>query len=97
MNPMMTTMFESVPSQRQSEEVIEVHSHHHQGVDRLGEDLAVTGWADPDDSIEAIEILRGSASPLHGDAAIGGVINIITRAGASEPSVTARSYSERAE
>jgi outer membrane receptor protein involved in Fe transport len=30
-------------------------------------------------SIEAIEVVRGSASPLYGDAAIGGVINVITR------------------
>jgi outer membrane receptor protein involved in Fe transport len=31
--------------------------------------------------IEAIEIVRGGASALYGDAAIGGVINIITRQG----------------
>ena len=30
-------------------------------------------------SIEAVEIVRGSTSPLYGDAAIGGVINVITR------------------
>lgn len=30
-------------------------------------------------SIEAIEIVRGGASSLHGDAAIGGVINVLTR------------------
>jgi putative glutamine amidotransferase len=33
-----------------------VRSHHHQGVDRLGDGLVATGWADPGDSIEAIEI-----------------------------------------
>lgn len=30
-------------------------------------------------SIEAIEVVRGSASALYGDAAVGGVINILTR------------------
>ena len=34
-------------------------------------------------AIEAIEIVRGSASPLYGDAAVAGVINVITRARAS--------------
>jgi outer membrane receptor protein involved in Fe transport len=38
-------------------------------------------------SVEAVEIVRGSASPLYGDAAIGGVINVITRAGVATPSV----------
>jgi putative glutamine amidotransferase len=37
----------------------EVHhgtlSHHHQGVERLGDGLEVTGWADEDDMIEAFE------------------------------------------
>lgn len=32
-------------------------------------------------SIESIEIVRGGASALYGDAAIGGVINVITRRG----------------
>jgi putative glutamine amidotransferase len=31
-------------------------SHHHQGVDRLGEDLVVSGWADVDELPEAIEV-----------------------------------------
>ncbi|HEY9518793.1 MAG TPA: TonB-dependent receptor plug domain-containing protein, partial [Gemmatimonadales bacterium] len=34
----------------------------------------------PPASIEAVEVLRGGASSLYGDAAIGGVINLITRA-----------------
>lgn len=31
-------------------------SHHHQGVDRIGEGLTITGWAELDDLPEAIEI-----------------------------------------
>jgi putative glutamine amidotransferase len=31
-------------------------SHHHQGVERLGDDLVVSGWADVDDLPEAIEV-----------------------------------------
>jgi putative glutamine amidotransferase len=31
-------------------------SHHHQGVDRIGEGLAVTGWATIDDLPEALEV-----------------------------------------
>ncbi len=33
-----------------------VKSHHHQGVGELGEELVVTGWSDPDQVIEAIEL-----------------------------------------
>jgi putative glutamine amidotransferase len=33
-----------------------VWSHHHQGVDELGEGLKVTGWSDEDDLPEAIEL-----------------------------------------
>ncbi len=33
-----------------------VFSHHHQGVDRVGEGLAVSGWSLDDDLVEAIEL-----------------------------------------
>jgi putative glutamine amidotransferase len=33
-----------------------VKSHHHQGIDRIGDGLVVTGWSEEDDVIEAIEI-----------------------------------------
>jgi putative glutamine amidotransferase len=37
-------------------ERLAVKSHHHQGVDELGEGLTVTGRAEPDGVIEAIEL-----------------------------------------
>ena len=33
-----------------------VRSHHHQGIDRLGSGLVASGWAEPGEAIEAIEI-----------------------------------------
>jgi vitamin B12 transporter len=39
----------------------------------------------PLSQIERVEILRGNAGALYGEAAIGGVINVTTRAGAGEP------------
>jgi putative glutamine amidotransferase len=33
-----------------------VKSHHHQGVGELGEELAATGWSEPDGLIEALEL-----------------------------------------
>jgi vitamin B12 transporter len=51
-------------------------------VDQLGA-LQITDL--PLTQIEKIEILRGNASALYGDAAIGGVINIFTRQGAGKP------------
>lgn len=51
-------------------------------------DLAV-----PLDQVERIEVLRGSASSLHGSDAMGGVINVVTRAGASGPAVRAEAGS----
>ena len=41
----------------------------------------------PLDSIERVEIMRGSATALYGDNAMSGVINIITKKGVSEPSM----------
>jgi putative glutamine amidotransferase len=35
---------------------VSVKSHHHQGADRIGEGLVVTGWSVPDDVVEAIEL-----------------------------------------
>jgi putative glutamine amidotransferase len=40
-----------------------VKSHHHQGVERLGEGLVASGWSVPDELVEAIE-LRGRAFAL---------------------------------
>src|SRR5258706_11106777 len=43
-------------------------------------ELTTIGWtAVPLDSIERIEILRGSGSVLYGGGATGGTVNIITR------------------
>jgi putative glutamine amidotransferase len=33
-----------------------VKSHHHQGVDALGEGLVASGWSEPDEIVEAIEL-----------------------------------------
>ena len=33
-----------------------VKSHHHQGLDRLGEEVVATGWSEPDEVVEAIEL-----------------------------------------
>lgn len=40
--------------------------------------------------IERIEILRGNASALYGDAAVGGVISITTRSGRGQPALYGR-------
>ena len=33
-----------------------VKSHHHQGLDRLGQGVVATGWSEPDEVVEAIEL-----------------------------------------
>jgi putative glutamine amidotransferase len=37
-------------------EYVEVRSHHHQGIERLGAELLESGWSVPDDVVEAIEL-----------------------------------------
>lgn len=46
----------SLAAQAAGEEHHETKSHHHQGVEEIGEDLVVTGWAELDELPEAIEI-----------------------------------------
>lgn len=48
-----------------------------------GGNLTITDL--PLDMVERIEVLRGNASALYGEAAIGGVINIITRRSQGQP------------
>jgi len=45
----------SLAARAAGEEVHATKSHHHQGIDVLGEGLVVTGWADLDELPEAIE------------------------------------------
>jgi putative glutamine amidotransferase len=45
----------SLAARAAGEEVHATKSHHHQGIDVLGDGLKVTGWADLDDLPEAIE------------------------------------------
>jgi iron complex outermembrane receptor protein len=52
-------------------------------------DLSSINWNQiPLEQIERIEVVRGSASVLYGDAAIAGVINIITKKGAVDPVIS---------
>ena len=46
----------SLAARVMGEDLVEVRSHHHQGIGRLGEGLVVSGWAEPGDVIEAIEM-----------------------------------------
>jgi putative glutamine amidotransferase len=45
----------SLAARAAGEELHATKSHHHQGVDRVGDGLDVTGWAQVDDLAEAIE------------------------------------------
>lgn len=45
----------SLAARAAGEECHATKSHHHQGIDRLGEGLVVSGWAERDDLPEAIE------------------------------------------
>lgn len=47
---------ESLAARAAGSELLRVQSHHHQGVDRLGDGLEVTGWAAEDGLVEAIEV-----------------------------------------
>jgi iron complex outermembrane receptor protein len=60
-------------------------------------DMSSINWLQvPLNNVERIEVVRGASSVLYGDAAIGGVINIITKKGEGPPkfnaSVIAGSY-----
>ena len=60
-------------------------------------DMASASWMQiPINTVEKIEVIRGAGSVLYGDAAIGGVINIITKRGKGAPqtnlALTAGSY-----
>jgi len=51
-------------------------------------DMASINWLQmPVNGVEKIEIVRGPGSVLYGDAAVGGVINIITKKGKGKPTV----------
>jgi putative glutamine amidotransferase len=46
----------SLAARAAGEELHAAKSHHHQGVDRLGDGLLVTGWAEVDELAEALEV-----------------------------------------
>lgn len=47
---------ESLVCEAEGNEMVIALSHHHQGVDRVGEGLRVSGWSVEDDLVEAIEL-----------------------------------------
>ena len=48
----------SLAARAAGEELHATKSHHHQGVDRIGDGLVVTGWAEADELPEALEVDR---------------------------------------
>lgn len=53
-------------------------------------DMSGVNWLQiPVSNIEKIEVVRGASSVLYGDAAVAGVINIITKKGKGKPTVNA--------
>ena len=64
------------PPARSAPSALAVRSHHHQGVDRLGDGLVASGWADPGEAIEAIELP---------DRRVGARGPLAHRGGAQEP------------
>jgi putative glutamine amidotransferase len=48
----------SLAARAAGEQLHATKSHHHQGVDRVGDGLVVTGWADMDELPEALELER---------------------------------------
>jgi putative glutamine amidotransferase len=48
----------SLAARAAGEELHATKSHHHQGVDRVGDGLVVTGWAQLDELPEALELER---------------------------------------
>jgi iron complex outermembrane receptor protein len=52
-------------------------------------DIGEVDWTTiPLERVERLEIVRGGASVLYGDKAVGGVINIVTKKGAGQPQMT---------
>jgi putative glutamine amidotransferase len=54
----------SVAARAAGADHLTVKSHHHQGIDRLGDGLVATGWSVPDDVVEAIELPESEAYVL---------------------------------
>jgi putative glutamine amidotransferase len=48
----------SLAAEAAATERLEVRSHHHQGIGRLGAGLIATGWAEPGETVESIELPR---------------------------------------
>jgi putative glutamine amidotransferase len=49
----------SLAAQVAGAEHLSVRSHHHQGIGRLGDGLVASGWSEPDEVIESIELDDG--------------------------------------